>query len=699
MNRESYEGMEKQALLNTFVNNVTMDEAIAYLFQRIQKREPAYVVEINVDVVMKIERDTYLRQISDRADLTLVDGQPLMWISKFYGHPLKMKISGSDLIPELLRQAEGRYLVFILGGLGDSAEKASKAIKRHFPNLEIAGTCSPSWGFDRKPNEVRAINEMIAEAHPDILLACFGCPKQEKWVYENHIRAGAMVTICAGATVDFLAGNVKRAPKWMSDNGFEWLYRFFREPKRLFRRYFIDDTKIFRLIWKYRSQKNHLILMGDEGKISRKISRTASRKVADDDGSRNRNEILNKNVDKTADKNQNEHQNENKKEGIQERKMRLGILCTMINGFGRRGYYNSQEVGLGRALVRMGHEVTIYKGIPTDEKGEIVQIEDGLKVIYLPMRHFGAHGWMQCKVMREDLDGLFCFGDQQIFLPHVYRWCKRHHTCFVPYIGTAHSLHSSLRSVVMNTIFALGTKQIYLNHPVLAKTGSAKEELHELGVRDVTVAPVGLDTAVLKQDFREYDRNQIRKEHGFEPDDVIICNVSRLSPEKRPLELVEIFMHIRDKKKFRLVIVGDGDLREELHEKIRANGLEDVVTVYDNVPYEKMWEIYVMSDYYLNLNKGEIFGMAIMEAVYYGTSVGAIRALGPSVTLKGMRAHKMCDSDKELEEWMCAPYPSAEELEESAKKMEENFTWNRCARAFLEIVKKDKNRENKKSRR
>lgn len=115
MNWESYEGMEKQALLNTFVNNVTMDEAIAYLFQRIQKREPAYVVEINVDVVMKIERDTYLRQISDRADLTLVDGQPLMWISKFYGHPLKMKISGSDLIPELLRQAEGRYSVFKIG--------------------------------------------------------------------------------------------------------------------------------------------------------------------------------------------------------------------------------------------------------------------------------------------------------------------------------------------------------------------------------------------------------------------------------------------------------------------------------------------------------------------------------------------------------------------------------------------------------
>ena len=93
---------------------------------------------------------------------------------------------------------------------------------------------------------------MISNAHPDLLIACFGCPKQEKWIYENYKKYDAKVSICAGATVDFLAGNINRAPKWMSEHGFEWFYRFMKEPKRMFKRYFIDDVKIIGLIRKYK---------------------------------------------------------------------------------------------------------------------------------------------------------------------------------------------------------------------------------------------------------------------------------------------------------------------------------------------------------------------------------------------------------------------------------------------------------------
>ncbi len=92
---------------------------------------------------------------------------------------------------------------------------------------------------------------MISDVHPDLLIACLGCPKQEKWIYENIAEYDAKVSVCAGATVDFLAGNVKRAPKWMSEHGFEWFYRFLQEPKRMFKRYFIDDFGIIRLVFKY----------------------------------------------------------------------------------------------------------------------------------------------------------------------------------------------------------------------------------------------------------------------------------------------------------------------------------------------------------------------------------------------------------------------------------------------------------------
>ena len=366
------------------------------------------------------------------------------------------------------------------------------------------------------------------------------------------------------------------------------------------------------------------------------------------------------------------------------KQMKLGILCTMINGFGRRGYYNSQEIGLGRALARKGHEVMIYKGIDPSEKEEKVQVEKNLTIWYLPMKHLGAHGFMDCKYLDPQLKALFCFGDQQIFLPHVYRWCRRRRIPFAAYVGTAHSLDSNFKSKVMNALFAAGTLRIYKKNPVLAKTSAAKEELRQLGVPHAVIAPVGLDTAVLKKNIPAVEKMRLRKEHGFEADDVILCNVSRLSWEKRPLELIDLFLQVKGKKKFKLIIVGNGPLEEELNEKIRKNGLEKEVKIYPNVPYEKMWEIYEMSDHYLNMNKGEIFGMAIMEAVYYKTSVAAIRALGPSVTLKDMKGHKLCENDDEMAEWITGPYPSEKDLQESSEKMASTFTWDRCADAFLQ---------------
>ena len=202
-----------------------------------------------------------------------------------------------------------------------------------------------------------------------------------------------------------------------------------------------------------------------------------------------------------------------------------------------------------------------------------------------------------------------------------------------------------------------------------AKTETARKELESLGVRKVLNAPVGLDTAVLKQDFRETDKEALREKYGFSADDVILCNVSRLSFEKRPLELVDLFSRIRGKKPFRLIIVGDGEEKEALKEKIRSYGLEKEVRLYEQVPYEQMWEIYRISDYYLNMNQGEIFGMAVMEAVYYGVSVAAADAPGPRITLKGMKGHKICASDKEMEDWVLEPYPSEKDLKEIAEKM------------------------------
>lgn len=245
--------MEKQPLLNTYVNNVNMDEAIQAIEDMIASEKKSYIVAINVDVVMKIESDSHLKEITDKADMVLVDGKPLEWIAKWHKRPIKAKISGSDLVPILCERATVKgYSIFIIGGKEGIAEKAKQNLERNLPGIRIVGTYAPPFGFEKDEKELNRINEMISSAHPDILIVCFGCPKQEKWIYENYQKYDAKVSVCAGATVDFLAGNVNRAPKWMSDHGLEWFYRFLQEPKRMFKRYFVDDVKIIGLIKKYR---------------------------------------------------------------------------------------------------------------------------------------------------------------------------------------------------------------------------------------------------------------------------------------------------------------------------------------------------------------------------------------------------------------------------------------------------------------
>lgn len=248
--------LQKQPFMATFVNNLTLQETAQTIGQFIDERRQAYIVEVNVDVMVKLEHDAELKRITDDANLVLVDGQPLVWVSKLYRRPVKEKVSGSDLSLELCRLAAERgYTMFILGGKEGIAEQAKAKLEKQYPGLQVAGTCAPPLGFEKDEAEKAKVREAISAVQPDIVLCCLGCPKQEKWIDANYRDIDARVFLCAGATVDFLAGNVKRAPKWVSRIGMEWFYRFLKEPKRLFKRYFIDDMQLFGLVFKYRHQR------------------------------------------------------------------------------------------------------------------------------------------------------------------------------------------------------------------------------------------------------------------------------------------------------------------------------------------------------------------------------------------------------------------------------------------------------------
>lgn len=243
----------RMKFMNTEVDNLTMSEALNEIDKLITENKCAYVVTPNVDHIVQLETNSELREVYNHADLILTDGKPLIWISKVYGTPIKEKISGSDLFPLLCERATQKgHGMFFLGAEEGVADTAAKNLMKRFPGLKIVGTYSPSFGFEKSEKELLKIEELIKNANPHILIVGLGTPKQERYILHNRFKLGVPISLGLGASLDFEAGNVKRAPKWMSDNGLEWFYRFLCEPKRLFKRYFIDDVKILKLVWKYK---------------------------------------------------------------------------------------------------------------------------------------------------------------------------------------------------------------------------------------------------------------------------------------------------------------------------------------------------------------------------------------------------------------------------------------------------------------
>lgn len=245
--------MSRISFMNTQVDNMTMDEVLESIECLIKENRNAYVVTPNVDHIVQLETNQELKKVYSNADLILTDGKPLIWISKLYKTPIKEKISGSDLFPLLCELAAKKgYTMYFLGAGEGIALKAAEVLMERFEGLKVLGTYSPPFGFEKDKYELEKIEKMIKDAKPQILIVGLGCPKQELFIYNNRERLGVPISLGLGASFDFEAGNVKRAPKWMQRCGLEWFYRILQEPKRMFKRYLVDDLKIFKLIWKYR---------------------------------------------------------------------------------------------------------------------------------------------------------------------------------------------------------------------------------------------------------------------------------------------------------------------------------------------------------------------------------------------------------------------------------------------------------------
>ncbi|MCL2628771.1 MAG: WecB/TagA/CpsF family glycosyltransferase [Oscillospiraceae bacterium] len=246
---------KKIKFMNINVDNVTMSEALQRIAYLIENTKQSYVVTPNVDHIVKLEKDVEFQEIYENADLVLTDGQPLIWISKLYKKPIKEKVSGADLFPKVCELAAQKgYTMFFLGAAEGVADAAAAKLSEKFEGLNVVGTYSPKLGFENDHEELQIIINNIKTKAPDILVVGLGTPKQEKFIYRNREKLNVPLALGLGASIDFEAGKSKRAPVWMSKCGLEWLYRLCKEPKRMFKRYLIDDMKIISLFLKYRKK-------------------------------------------------------------------------------------------------------------------------------------------------------------------------------------------------------------------------------------------------------------------------------------------------------------------------------------------------------------------------------------------------------------------------------------------------------------
>lgn len=245
----------KIKILNVDVDNYTLEEALERIDYFVREKKNAYVVTPNLDHVVMLERDKQFQKVYQEADMVLVDGKPLVWLAAMNRTPVKAKISGSDLFPKLAELcADKGYTMFFLGAQEGVAQKAAERLSQKYEGLKVVGTYSPSYGFEKKSDELKLIIDNIKEAKPDVLIVGLGAPKQEKFIWKYRKKLQVPVSLGLGASLDFEAGEKKRAPVWMSEHGLEWLYRMIQEPKRLFKRYFIDGVMLIPLMIKYRKK-------------------------------------------------------------------------------------------------------------------------------------------------------------------------------------------------------------------------------------------------------------------------------------------------------------------------------------------------------------------------------------------------------------------------------------------------------------
>ncbi len=234
------------SILNIKIDNFTMTDAVEAIVARLDHDEPGQVSFVNADCANIAYTDREYLKVLNNSWMTLADGIGMKLAGKFLKREIRQNVNGTDLFPRLCEAMSGTGKgIFLLGARPGIPDCVREWVAEHYPGVNI---CGSRHGYFSKESEAELIKE-IASSGAAILLVAFGAPRQDQWIRDHLAESRVKVAMGVGGLFDFYSGQTPRAPQWIRELGLEWLYRFGREPRRMWRRYFVGNfVFLFRVL-------------------------------------------------------------------------------------------------------------------------------------------------------------------------------------------------------------------------------------------------------------------------------------------------------------------------------------------------------------------------------------------------------------------------------------------------------------------